>query len=270
MYCLDGMINMDTQNSFTLEEPAFFRFFRKIKGILFSFIRRVTKSKTIENIYWKYFHGFHAANEEVTLPLVKKSLEKAAEIGTTEIGDYYEFGIFNGYTFLYAQKIAQYLNLGKIKFFGFDSFKGLPKIKGRDKTEYYAYYRGELSYSKERVIKNLDSRGVNWDKTFLVKGFFENSLNEETRKKYRMDKISVALIDCDLYSSAVEVLNFIKDMIIDKTILIFDEYDSIIFRGDKEKGERRAFEEFLEKNKNLTAEYFISIGTGRAFIIHKK
>jgi len=263
------MINMVIKSNFKLKDPIFFRIYRKIKNNLFTFIRIITKSKKIENIYWKHFHGFHAANEDVTIPLVKISLEKAVELGTTEIGDYYEFGIFNGYTFLYVQKYAQLININNMKFFGFDSFKGLPDIRGIDKTDYYAYYTGELSYSKSRVIKDLNSRGADWNKTFIIEGFFEKSLNEGTRKKYKMNKVSVALIDCDLYSSTVEVLNFIKDMIIDKTILIFDEYESILFKRDKDKGESKAFSEFLEKNKNITVEELKSIGTGKAFIIHK-
>lgn len=261
------MMNMLNKKDFLVEKSSFSR---KIKGNIFSVVRRITKSKKIEDIYWRHFHGFNAANEEVTLPILKKSILKAVKLGTTEIGDYYEFGIFNGYTFLFAQKLFQELNQDKVRFFGFDSFKGLPKINCIDKTNYFAYHEGELFFPKERVIKNLNQMGVDWNKTFLIEGFFNESLTEDLKKKYNMKKISVALIDCDLYSSTVEVLDFIKDIIMDGTILIFDEYDSIVFRHDMSRGERKAFEEFLEKNKNISAEMFLSIGTGRAFIVSKK
>ena len=54
-----------------------------------------------------------------------------------------------------------------------------------------------------------------------------------------MDKISIALIDCDLYSSTALVLKFIRNMLMDKTILIFDDWNC--FDGDSQKGQRRAF-----------------------------
>lgn len=239
---------------------------RFIDRLFFLLVRPVIKSKKVENIYWNYIHGFYAADAS-TLLILEKCFKKAKELGIANLGDYYEFGVFKGYTFWYAQKLADKLFFDKILFFGFDSFKGLPKIKGIDKAEYYSFYEGEFVYSKDKVIINLNSKGINWNKSFLIEGFFEDTLNDNLRKKYKMNKVAIALIDCDLYSSTVEVLRFIESMIMDKTILIFDDYHC--FKKEKERGERKAFDEFLKRNKNLKVEEFTSLGTGKAFIIHK-
>lgn len=233
--------------------------------LIVKFLQKTKLNKLTHKIYYSYFHGFNTSNKDV-LPTLEICFKKAIESGTANKGDYYEFGVFKGYTFWYAQRIAEKYNLNKIKFFGFDSFKGLPKVQGIDKTESEDFYVGQYTSSKEAVIANLNSKGVDWKRTFLVEGFFEKSLNEETKKNYKMNKIAVALIDCDIYSSTAKVLSFISNMILDKTILIFDDWEC--FDKDNNRGQRKAFSEFLEKNKWLTAKELFSYGLyGRVFII---
>ena len=155
-----------------------------------------------------------------------------------------------------------------MRFFGFDSFSGLPEVKGRDKTKNDVFYEGQYSWPKEKVISNLTSKKIDWQRTFIIDGFFEKSLNEGTKRRYAMDKIAIALVDCDLYSSTVEVLNFIENMIIDKTILIFDDWNC--FDKNNDRGQRRAFGEFLERNGYLSAEAFFSYGSyGQVFIVNR-
>ncbi|UCH72238.1 MAG: hypothetical protein JSW62_01445 [Thermoplasmatales archaeon] len=200
---------------------------------------------------------------------IKKCFNKTVELGIAEKGDYYEFGIYKGYTFWYAQKIANNLGINKMRFFGFDSFKGLPEIKDIDKTK-NGFFKGQFNYSKSDVERHLSSHGINWDKSFLIEGFYEKTLNQNTKKKYKMDKASVVLIDCDLYYSTIKVLDFIKDMLIDNSIIIFDDWNSF---GDPNKGERRAFREFLDKNIDFSATEFFSFHKekyGKTYIINKK
>jgi len=198
---------------------------------------------------------------------IKKCFNKADELGIADKGDYYEFGIYKGYTFWYAQKIAHKIGLNKMHFFGFDSFKGLPEIKDIDITN-NGFFKGQFNYSKVDVENHLSSKGINWDKSFLIDGFFEETLNSNTKNKYKMSKASIVLIDCDLYYSTITVLDFIKDMLVNGSILIFDDWNSF---GDPEKGERRAFREFLEKNKDISATEFFTFHRekyGKTFIIN--
>ena len=65
------------------------------------------------------------------------------------------------------------------------------------------------------------------------------------------------------------MLKFISDLLIDKTILVFDDWNC--FDRDNNRGQRKAFREFLEENPQLSEEEFISYGSyGQSFIIHKK
>lgn len=221
-------------------------------------------NKFAARIYYNHFHGFSSAGKE--LPgVIEKCIEKAIEFGTVDKGDHYEFGIFKGHTFAHASNYASKKNL-KMRSFGFDSFQGLPKIEGLDDTGEEHFYEGQYCAAIDQVKKDIDGTGVDWNKTFLIEGYFNESLNDKTREKYKMDKIAIAHIDCDLYSSTVDVLNFIKDMLIDKTILIFDDWNA--FDKDNERGQRKAFSDFLKLNDNMATDSYFTYGAyGKVFII---
>ena len=63
-------------------------------------------------------------------------------------------------------------------------------------------------------------------------------------------KLLYVHIDCDLYTSTKTVLNLIRDKLTAWEFnLVFDDW--FHFRGNKNKGERLAFKEFLQENKNI-------------------
>jgi hypothetical protein len=236
-----------------------------IRLIIVKFLQKTKLNKLAHKIYYSYFHGFNPATKEI-ISALEIAFQKSSELGTINQGDYYEFGIFKGYAFWYAQKIANQHNSNKMNFWGFDSFQGLPPVKEKDKTQEEIFYQGQYSCIKDKVIDNLKNQGVDWNRTFLIEGYFEDSLKEELKQKHSMNKVAVALIDCDLYYSTVEVLSFIENLIMDKTILIFDDWNC--FDKDNERGQRKAFREFLDKNQNLSAEELFSYGLyGQAFIL---
>src|SRR5262245_42220344 len=49
-----------------------------------------------------------------------------AERGLAEGSDYLEFGIFRGFNLWYAQAYARNVGIRSMRFFGFDSFFGIP------------------------------------------------------------------------------------------------------------------------------------------------
>jgi len=182
-------------------------------------------------------------------------------------GDYLEFGVWKGQSFISAFHFAQSRNLKLMKFYAFDSFEGLPKIKGIDGDGLCPYSKGMYACDVNKFKKIISSKGVDLNKVTIIPGWYDEVLNEETKKKLPIRKASIIWIDCDLYESTVPVLNFITDYIQDGTILIFDDWFS--FRGDPNRGEQRAFREWLKKNPSIKATEFRRFGGAISFILHR-
>ena len=179
-------------------------------------------------------------------------------------GDYLEFGVFLGRSFVPAYHFAQRNKLRNMRFYGFDSFEGLPAIKGEDEGGEFS--EGQYSLSLNQFSKMISSRGVRLDKTNLVKGWYDKVLNGDTKKQLAMKKAAFIYVDCDLYESTVPVLNFITDYLQSGTIIAFDDWHC--FKGNPEKGEQKAFREWLRQNPSFEALEFLKFGwSGNSFIM---
>src|SRR5438105_14023665 len=86
---------------------------------------------------------------------IKEAMEYIA--ATRLGGDYLEFGVFKGRTFVPAYHFAQRNNLKGMRFYGFDSFEGLPAIKGKD--EGGEFLEGQYCLSFEQFTKLISKRG---------------------------------------------------------------------------------------------------------------
>ncbi|HEX8098457.1 MAG TPA: TylF/MycF/NovP-related O-methyltransferase [Pyrinomonadaceae bacterium] len=204
--------------------------------------------------------GFITMTPE-TPPAIYECLKRTAEAGPA--GDYYEFGMFRGYSFWYAQASARRLRLDRMRFFGFDSFQGLPEPEGDESVE---FARGDYACGRAEVEGYLNKYGVDWSRTTLVEGFYNESLKPELKAERGMRPAAVVLIDCDLYTSTRDVLAFIDDLLQDGTVLMFDDWNC--FSGSDEAGERKAFREYLASRPQWRAEEYISFGWhGQAFVL---
>lgn len=184
-------------------------------------------------------------------------------------GDYLEFGVFQGRHFSSAFHFAQMNNLRAMNFYAFDSFQGLPEISGLDTTAPRQFTKGEFSCDVETFKKSLVRNGIDMSKVTIVPGWFNESLNPETKQKVAIRKAAVIWIDCDFYESTVPVLDFVTDYVQDGTVIIFDDW--FCFNGNPEYGEQRAFREWLERNTSITATEFYKYGwAANSFILHRK
>lgn len=190
-----------------------------------------------------------------TPPAIEEALKHLAANGPE--GDYYEFGLYRGYTFWYSQRAAKNLKLASMQFWGFDSFAGLPEPRGID-AQLPEFRTGDYACGREQVESYLEQYGVDWSRTHLIQGFFSESLDPNLIVRTKMRPVAVALIDCDLYESTVPVLNFLSGLLRHGTILLFDDYNC--FGASDEMGERRAFREFLAAHTEWDAVPFISFG----------
>ena len=191
-------------------------------------------------------------------------------------GDYLEFGVFKGDSFIEAyhacenakkwnskkfnevsfedkdvanesfQKIDKKKN---IRYFAFDSFKGLPKQNNED-SEHSRFHEGRFKSSKDFFFRACKLQNLDLSKIIVCEGFYENSLNDEMRKKNNLTKAAIVMIDCDLLSSTRTVLKFITPLIQNGTILIFDDW--FTYKGMRKKGQQKAVNDWLIENKYIS------------------
>jgi len=187
--------------------------------------------------------------------------------GNSIEGDYLEFGTYQGRSLASAHHIAQLYSLKKMRFYAFDSFEGLPEIQGVDREGFCNFKKGDFSCSQEDFLKILKRRGVDLNKVQLIPGWFDQVLNDKTKRSLPIKKAAVIWIDCDLYKSTVPVLDFITSYIQDGTIIIFDDW--FAFRGNPNRGEQLAFREWLTRNPQITASEFRKFDwSANSFILH--
>jgi macrocin-O-methyltransferase TylF-like protien len=182
-----------------------------------------------------------------------------------KIGDYLEFGVFNGASLSSMYLTAKELDLKGTRFFGFDAFEGLPA--GSENEDGGVWKKGFYSCSFEKMQdclqrKNVDSNDIAW-----IKGWYDQTLVPETAKRYDIKKLGIVFIDCDTYSSSKSVLDFIGPMITEPVILCFDDW-KLNDLDIKEMGEYKSFNEFLDANKHLKAKEIKSYNRkSRSFLV---
>ncbi len=175
---------------------------------------------------------------------------------------YFEFGCHSARTFSAAVSAAKFLKIDDAKFFAFDSFEGLPETVKEDDGYFES---GTFSTPVNDFIRLVKRRsGLELSKENIIKGFYEDSLTLDVQS--RMPKVGVVHIDVDLYSSTVEVLNFIKPLLVVGSVLVFDDW--YCFAPGSNMGERRALEEFCHNNQSFKVEEWKSYSTfGKSFFV---
>jgi O-methyltransferase len=174
----------------------------------------------------------------------------AARNGVNNLGDYLEFGVFAGTSMCCMAEVLQELRMNKVRMFGFDSFEGMPESAAREDEGTWA--PGQFKFDVEVTKAIMRKRGVDMRRVKLTKGWFDQTLTPALRQEYGLRKASVIMVDCDLYSSTVDVLRFVEPLILDEAVLFFDDWNSNEL-ASKDMGEKRAFEEFLQAHPDLSA-----------------
>jgi O-methyltransferase len=161
-------------------------------------------------------------------------------------GDYAEFGVSTGRTFVEAWRVAKAHGGSDRRFFAFDSFAGLPEVDGVDATG--RFYAGEFTQDRGSLEARLRRARVPADRVHIVEGFFDETLTQP--ELIPLDQVALAWIDCDLYSSTVPVLDYLTPRLAQGAILLYDDW--FCFKGDPTRGEMKACSEWLERNPGIT------------------
>jgi len=169
---------------------------------------------------------------------------------------YYEFGLFKGFSFWFAEQISREYTGSDFLFYGFDSFEGLPESEvDADRRK---WPKGSFVGSLDFVTAKLEQHGTQFSRVKLYKSFFSSSFFADLRQRESFLPVAICVIDSDLYESCVEVLAFIKDYLVPGSILLFDDYNA--FHKDDNYGERRALREFEQKHPVFQKEYLFDFG----------
>jgi len=205
-----------------------------------------------------------------------KIIVQAARLTYTTEGDYLEFGVWTGRSFAEAyHEIPKAFDYSKswhptkctTRFFAFDSFKGLPGIKGVD--EGGPFQKGDYCCEQEKFLSYLKSQSVDLCDVICVPGWYDKSLTEEVKTQHNLRQARIIHIDCDLYESTRDVLAFCTSLIQEGTVLIFDDWFQ--YKGNPQLGEHRAFNEWLGKNPEFQAIEFMREPPFRnSFILTRK
>ncbi len=121
--------------------------------------------------------------------------------------DYLEFGVSKGLSFKWW---VNRINNKDARFFGFDTFTGLPEDWG--------------PFKKGDMANNNHPPKLNDLRCKFYQGLFQQTV-PEFLKSYSSDKRKVIHMDADLYSSTLFVLTTLSHVIKKNDIIFFDEFN---------------------------------------------
>jgi hypothetical protein len=191
-------------------------------------------------------------------------------------GDVLEFGVFGGVSLALLARANQLDPKGmERRIVGFDSFRGLPDSRERhsrwkagDCARIHAWHPflavGE-PVTEEVTLELFRRCGL--PRPALEAGWFQDTMPKAIPGRYRA--AALIHIDCDTYESTRFVLESTSSILQEGTVLLFDEWFS--YQGNPNKGEARAFSEFLDAHPQWGARHYQAYGPfADSFILYRK
>lgn len=180
-------------------------------------------------------------------------------------GDYTEFGCCGANTFGWTAEALKRCRNIKRKQWAFDSFAGLPPAEC-PADEHPRWLAGTMKMGLDEFRAACTRKGItNYE---VVQGFYADTLPKQPADFLPAGKIAMAYIDCDLYASTVQVLNFLKPRLQHGMILAFDDY--WCYSKTDISGERKAFLEILVPEKHWRFEPYQPYGwAGASFVVER-
>lgn len=228
-----------------------------------------------QNRFISFLTAVHPAilHNIAKIEIIKKAFH---QLSTEHLeGAYFEFGVYEGSSFLAALRIHRkmcsrawqrfYLKKIERNFYGFDSFdEGFKYSIQEDKHPFFREGDFPSSYKKclNRIRKFKNAK--------LIKGYFEDTVQDKSVEAVlgKKELCALAFIDCDLMKPALVALEFLAPILQRGTILILDDFYA--YGGDPRRGCHGAFQVFSEKNKNIKLRPFLPYGyNGMSFIVYE-
>lgn len=191
-------------------------------------------------------------------------------------GDFLEFGVFGGISLALLADAYRCDPKGmERRIAGFDSFGGLPSSEERHARwdagdcarmhGWHPFLNVGDPVSKETTLELFRLCELPFPE--LEVGSFETTLPATIPSKY--GAAAVIHVDCDLYESTKVVLENVEPILQEGTVILFDEWFS--YKGNPDRGEARAFSEFLAAHPKWGARHYQTYGfLSDSFILYRK
>lgn len=230
-----------------------------VKAPVFDPLRRVLRrSKSLRQVYNRLrtdadlMATRHIPEDAFSKTVRRELVELSRHLGEDGLGDYLEFGVFNGTSLSCVHRVLTELDMDGVRCLGFDSFEGLPREAAYDDAG--AWFPGQFACRIDITRELLSRRGADFERVMLIKGWFDDTLNTKTIDHYGITSTSMVMIDCDLYSSTACCLEFIFPLLTNRSVIIFDDWNSHDL-AEKNLGERKAFEKFIANHREFSVEH---------------
>ena len=195
-------------------------------------------------------------------------------------GDLAEFGTMNGRT---ASLLAHFLaqlekhwgsndtrhGIDRRSLHLFDSFKGLPAPEheidaNSPHVRAQIWGKGKLRGVSPGRLAEMVQLHLPPEQMRIYEGFFADTLAQIPDTT----RFGLVHIDCDFYESAFQVLDALcgRQLLVPGAILLFDDWNCN--RGDPAMGERRAWQDILDRYRVSYSDEGSYAGFGHKFIIH--
>jgi hypothetical protein len=190
---------------------------------------------------WMRDHGFH-------FPRILPDRWGVFDVVVERVQDkrvlYLEFGVFKGRTTRYWSAKLRHPDA---RLHGFDSFEGLPE-------EWAEHAKGTIFNAAGEIPAIADPR------IRFFKGWFDQVLPTYVVPEH---EVLILIMDADLYSSTMYVLQHLRPFIRPGTLIYFDEMNHV-------EHEPKAFDEFMKQtslkfrpisaDRTLTCAFFECLG----------
>ncbi len=185
-------------------------------------------------------------------------------------GDYLEFGVFTGSSMSAAIEMSRCEIVPRekpVRFIGFDSFAGFGKLSDKEKD--HPFFKDSFFETDAKSVqKRLSSLLSDPSRVTLIEGFFDATLKGKTPLNYGVEKAAVVMVDCDTYSGATLVFDFIKPALQEGTYLIIDDFFS--YKGASKLGTYGAFLKFQSELRDWSFRRVFDYGYGGAVFVASK
>lgn len=179
-------------------------------------------------------------------------------------GDYVEFGSGTGATLELAYRESRRFGHDCV-LWTFDSFAGFPEPR-MPANHHPRWLAGRTNMDPAAFRRVCRLRGIPLAVVRIVPGFFKDTLLDSSADLPR--DISLAYLDCDLYSSTREALAFLLPRLKHGMLIACDDY--FCWSAEEAAGERRALAEAFPPGARWRLVPYVQFGWhGMSFLVER-